>query len=170
MSVYKYHALFDRANEPEKSVVSPKLTIGIPRVLNMYEEFPFWHSFFTNCGIRVVLSRPSLFLDYEKSVHSVMSDNICFPAKLVHSHIYGLAANKDVDRIFFQRVVYERREDKSVTGSFNCPIIIGYPEVVASVIKTSKPVDSPVVSLRMTNCCSSSWSAIWRRLASTPRR
>lgn len=148
MSVYKYHALFDRANEPEKTVPTPRFTIGIPRVLNMYEEFPFWHKFFTSCGIRVVLSNPSLFLDYEKSVHTVMSDNICFPAKLVHSHIYGLAAMDNVDRIFFPRVVYERREDKTVTGSYNCPIIIGYPEVVASVIKVSKPVDSPVVSFQ----------------------
>lgn len=148
MSVYKYHALFDRAEKPEAVTPEPLLTIGIPRVLNMYEEFPFWHKFFTECGIRVVLSRPSLFLDYERSVHSVMSDNICFPAKLVHSHIYGLAATEGVDRIFFPRVVYERREDKSVSSSYNCPIIIGYPEVVASVIKTETPIDSPVISFQ----------------------
>ncbi|MGN0028278.1 MAG: acyl-CoA dehydratase activase [Marinilabiliaceae bacterium] len=146
MSERKYHMLFDRAAEPEKTVEKPLFTVGIPRALNMYEEFPFWHTFFTSCGIRVVLSRPSLFVDYEKSVHSVMSDNICFPAKLVHSHIYNLDAADGVDRIFFPRVVYEKREDESVTGSYNCPIIIGYPEVVASVIKTRKPIDSPVIS------------------------
>lgn len=146
MSERKYHMLFDRAAEPEKTVEKPLFTIGIPRALNMYEEFPFWHTFFTRCGIRVVLSKPSLFVDYEKSVHSVMSDNICFPAKLVHSHIYNLDAADGVDRIFFPRVVYEKREDESVTGSYNCPIIIGYPEVVASVIKTRRPIDSPVIS------------------------
>lgn len=148
MSVFKYHALFDRAANAERDVPAPRFTIGIPRVLNMYEEFPFWYTFFSKCGVRVMLSKPSVFLDYEKSVHTVMSDNICFPAKLVHSHIYGLAATPGVDRIFFPRVVYERREDKSVTGSFNCPIIIGYPEVVASVIKTQVPVDSPVISFQ----------------------
>lgn len=148
MSVKKYHALFDRAATPETTVAQPLFTVGIPRALNMYEEFPFWHTFFTQCGIRVVLSKPSLFVEYEKSVHSVMSDNICFPAKLVHSHIYGLDAMPDVDRIFFPRVVYEKREDDSVTGSYNCPIIIGYPEVVSSVIKTKKPVDSPVISFQ----------------------
>ena len=148
MSDKKYHMLFDRAANPEQTVEKPLFTVGIPRALNMYEEFPFWHTFFTQCGIRVVVSKPSLFVDYEKSVHSVMSDNICFPAKLVHSHIYGLDAQQGVDRIFFPRVVYEKREDESVTGSFNCPVIIGYPEVVASVIKTKKPIDSPVISFQ----------------------
>lgn len=148
MSDYKYHALFDRANEPEKLVPNPVMTIGIPRALNIYEEFPFWHTFFTKCGIRVVLSGQSLFSKYEDSVHTVMSDNICFPAKLVHSHIYELAETEGVDRIFFPRVVYEMSEDKTVTNSYNCPIIIGYPEVVASVIKTKVQVDSPVISFK----------------------
>ena len=149
MSDYKYHLLFDRAARPEEAVASPLMTIGIPRALNMYEEFPFWHKFFSECGIRVVLSSPSTYRSYEQSVHSVMSDNICFPAKLVHSHIYELAERQDVDRIFFPRVVYEMAEDKTVTNSYNCPIIIGYPEVVASVVKTGgKPVDSPVVSFK----------------------
>lgn len=148
MSNRKYHELFDRAANPEAQVPNPRFTIGIPRALGMYEEFPFWHKLFTTCGIRVVLSEPSTYVKYEKSVHSVMSDNICFPAKLVHSHIYQLAERSDVDRIFFPRVVYEVVEDKTVTNSYNCPIIIGYPEVVASVIKTNKIVDSPVISFK----------------------
>ncbi len=148
MSDRKYHELFDRAADPEKLTPNPIFTIGIPRALNMYEEFPFWHTFFVRCGVRVVLSRPSTYIKYEKSVHSVMSDNICFPAKLVHSHIYELADNEAVDRIFFPRVVYEAVEDKTVTNSYNCPVIIGYPEVVASVIKTQKLVDSPVISFK----------------------
>ncbi len=147
LSQVKYHDLFDRAANPEKQVPNPVLTIGIPRALNMYEEFPFWHTFFTACGVRVVLSSTSTYHNYEKGVHTVMSDNICFPAKLVHSHIYELG-DMGVDRIFFPRVVYEKPEDKTTTNSFNCPIIIGYPEVVQCSIDSKVPIDSPVITFR----------------------
>ena len=100
----KYALLFDRET-PETG----NRTIGIPRVLNMYENYPFWHALFTRCGIRVVLSDISTFVSYEKALNSVMSDNICFPAKLAHSHIYELAA-KGVDRIFYPWAVYEKPE------------------------------------------------------------
>ncbi|MCQ2192984.1 MAG: acyl-CoA dehydratase activase-related protein [Paludibacteraceae bacterium] len=144
ISLQKYHELFDRADKatPNKNA---KLTIGIPRVLNMYEEFPFWHTFFTELGINVVLSATSTYQRYERGVHTVMSDNICFPAKLVHSHIYDLQ-EQNVDRIFYPRVVYEQTEDKTATSSYNCPIVIGYPEVVHSAIDTKIPIDSPVIS------------------------
>lgn len=146
MSQRKYHELFDRADlhKPGERK-SGVLRIGIPRVLNMYEEFPFWHTFFTSLGIEVVLSSTSTYQRYEKGVHSVMSDNICFPAKLVHSHIYELE-DSDIDRIFYPRVVYEKAEDKTATSSFNCPIIIGYPEVIHSAIDAKIPIDSPVIS------------------------
>ena len=146
MSNRKYHELFDRAEMPSQ-LTHPLMKMGIPRALNMYEEFPFWHTFFTECNIEVVLSSTSTYRNYEKGVHSVMSDNICFPAKLVHSHIYELQ-QKGVDRIFFPRVVYEKEEDKSVANSFNCPIIIGYPEVVNSAIESEIPIDSPVISFK----------------------
>ena len=145
LSLAKYKALFDRENltAGEGSL----LVIGIPRVLNQYEEFPFWHTFFTKLGIRVVLSSTSTYSRYEKGVHTVMSDNICFPAKLVHAHIYDLVET-GVTRIFFPRVVYEKAEDRTSTSSFNCPVIIGYPEVVQSSIApdVSVPIDSPVIS------------------------
>lgn len=147
MSNRKYHELFDRADEEKEKLSSPVMRIGIPRALNMYEEFPFWHTFFKACNIEVVLSSTSTYHNYEKGVHSVMSDNICFPAKLVHSHIYELQ-QKGVDRIFFPRVVYEREEDKSVANSFNCPIIIGYPDVINSAIESEIPIDSPVVTFK----------------------
>ena len=146
MSARKYHELFDRAEQPSK-LITPLFKMGIPRALNMYEEFPFWHTFFTECNIQVVLSSTSTYRNYEKGVHSVMSDNICFPAKLVHSHIYELQ-DSGVDRIFFPRVVYERVEDDAAHNSFNCPIIIGYPEVVNSAIDSEIPIDSPVISFK----------------------
>ena len=102
---YKYKLLFDRAKESEERRVKNEesnssnanakqddssLTIGIPRILGMYEEFPFWHSLFTSCGFNVLLSSPSTYHNYESQLKAVMSDNICFPAKLVHSHIAEL--------------------------------------------------------------------------------
>ena len=123
----------------------PLMTIGIPRCLNMYEDYPFWHTLFTACGIKVVLSAPSRFAAYEHSACMVMSDNICFPAKLVHSHIQNL---KDcgVDRIFMPFVVYGRLE--AGQNSYNCPIVTGYAEVVKSVQGDGIPVDSPTVSFK----------------------
>ena len=147
MSAVKYKELFDRADNSTEKLSNPIFTIGIPRALNMYEEFPFWHTFFKECNIQVELSSTSTYQNYEKGVHSVMSDNICFPAKLVHSHIYELQ-HKKVDRIFFPRVVYEKTEDNTVDNSFNCPIIIGYPDVVNSAIESEIPIDSPVITFK----------------------
>ena len=138
----KYALLFDRET-PETN----NRTIGIPRVLNMYENYPFWHALFTRCGIRVVLSDISTFVSYEKALNSVMSDNICFPAKLAHSHIYELAA-KGVDRIFYPWAVYEKPEGPDTRNSYNCPVVAGYPEVVRNAIMPEVPVDSPVVTFR----------------------
>ncbi len=137
----KLELLFNRTDRTEQ----PEGVIGIPRCLNMYEEYPFWHTLFTRCGMKVVLSAPSSFPRYEERVRLVMSDNICFPAKLVHSHIEDLAGRK-VDRIFMPFVVYERLEGGQ--NSYNCPIVSGYPEVVRSVQRTGIPFDSPAITFK----------------------
>lgn len=121
------------------------MTIGIPRCLNMYEEFPFWQALFVNAGIRVQLSDSSSFKTYEKEARKVMSDNICFPAKLVHSHIQNLVA-KQVDRIFMPFVVFERKDGG--INSYNCPIVSGYSEVVKGTVFTDIPIDSPAVTFK----------------------
>ena len=123
----------------------PLLTIGIPRCLNMYEEFPFWHTLFTSCGIRVCLSDPSNFQQYERHARMVMSDNICFPAKLVHSHVQDLIDRK-VDRVFMPFVVFEKQEKEQ--NSYNCPIVTGYSEVVKSVQAEGIPVDAPAINFK----------------------
>lgn len=138
----KNNLIFSRQSNVEK----PRLTIGIPRALNMYEEYPFWHSLFTSCGINVVLSEPSKFTEYEKNVRMVMSDNICFPAKLVHSHIENLQ-NKNIDRIFMPFVVYENESDNE-QNSYNCPIVTAYSTVVKNVQSSKIPIDTPVISFR----------------------
>lgn len=138
----KLHLLFDR---PERR--DGRMTIGIPRCLNMFEEYPFWHTLLYNCDIRVVLSDASNMPSYESNVRKVMSDNICFPAKLVHSHIATLAAS-GVDRILMPYVIYERAEDRQAVNSYNCPIVSGYSDVVRSVENLSVPLDTPTVSFR----------------------
>ncbi|WP_195662310.1 acyl-CoA dehydratase activase [Bacteroides congonensis] len=138
----KVALLFDR----NVNIPSPVSTIGIPRILNMYEEYPFWHTLFTACGIQVRLSEPSTYRKYETAANMVMSDNICFPAKLVHSHIDNLIQH-NVDRIFMPFVVFEKK-DKQQQNSYNCPIVSGYSEVIKSVQEENIPIDAPSVTFK----------------------
>ncbi|MCL2878141.1 MAG: acyl-CoA dehydratase activase-related protein, partial [Acidobacteria bacterium] len=140
----KRRLLFDRAQTP-KPAGAP--VIGIPRVLNMYEEYPFWHTLFDACGIKIVLSDSSTFGLYESGARCVMSDNLCFPAKLAHGHILNLIA-QGVDRVFMPYVVYEKQEGADEANSYNCPIVSGYCDVVKSVTDTKVPIDSPEISFR----------------------
>ena len=137
----KLDLLFNRKSE----VKSSKAVIGIPRCLNMYEEYPFWHTLFSRCGIEVVLSAPSSFPAYEEKAKLVMSDNICFPAKLVHTHIQNLI-DRRVERVFMPFVVYEKLEGGQ--NSYNCPIVSSYSEVVKSVQGTDVPIDTPVITFK----------------------
>ena len=138
----KLELLFDRSAD----IPQPLFTIGIPRILNMYEEYPFWHTLFTACGIQVQLSEPSTFSKYETAAGMVMSDNICFPAKLVHSHIRNLT-QQNVNRIFMPFVVFEKK-DKQQQNSYNCPIVSGYSEVIKSVQEENIPIDAPTITFK----------------------
>lgn len=141
----KHEMLFNRVSTTN---ATRPIVIGIPRVLNMYEEYPFWHTLLQSCGFKVVLSDESNFRRYEQNAHYVMSDNICFPAKLAHSHISNLQA-KGVDRIFMPFVVYEQSSIKA-NNSYNCPIVTGYAEVIKNVQDHTVPIDSPVITLKDT--------------------
>ncbi len=146
---------FDRKNEIlfDKEVKAENIqkgkTIGIPRVLNMYENYPFWHTLLTECGFNVRLSPESTYPLYQKGVGGVMSDNICFPAKLVHGHILTLIEQK-VDRIFYPIIPKEEKEFCSSSNSFNCPVVTGYPDVIRSSVdpegRYGMPFDKPVVN------------------------
>ncbi len=148
LSLHKAELAFKK--NPKGIVKNPVLTIGIPRVLNMYENFPFWYTLFTQCGIEVKNSARSTFKMYERGLGTVMADNICFPAKLVHGHILDLV-DKKVDRIFFPYVTYESMEPKA-NNSYNCPIVAGYSDVVKSAINTKAkyniPLDAPVINFK----------------------
>lgn len=129
MFEYKYNRLFDYTPlEPSQAV---RGEIGIPRVLNFYDSYPFWFTLLTNLGFRVVLSSDSSKKLYEKGIDTITSDSICYPAKLVHGHIMDLV-EKGVKRIFYPCVIFEEKEDKKSQNQFNCPIVMSYPEVIKS--------------------------------------
>ncbi len=127
------------------STHNSQLKIGLPRCLNIFEEYPFWHALFTACGIEVVLSSPSDYGRYERVARQIMSDNICFPAKLAHAHVQELVDRK-VDRVFMPFVVYERSRGEQ--NSYNCPVVTGYSQVIKSVQTTDVPIDAPVFSFK----------------------
>jgi len=141
--------IFDQPLLPTRK---PILTFGIPRVLNMFENFPFWANFLTACGFKVVLSDPSDASLFERGIRTVMSDNICFPGKLANGHILDLIEKK-VERILYPIVVSEAKEDSEALNSFNCPVVTGYPDVIRSAIdpegRYGIPLDCPVVSFRV---------------------
>lgn len=132
---YKYRRTFGYT--PLTQEEANRGSIGIPRVLNMYENYPFWFTLFNSLGFRVVLSALSSKKLYEKGLETIPSESACFPAKLCHGHIMDLI-EKGVDTIFYPSVVYERKEFQEVANHYNCPIVISYPEVIKNNIDEIK--------------------------------
>lgn len=144
----KLELLFERPMAPPAKSC---MTIGVPRVLNTYDDFPFWNTLLVECGFRVQLSDPSSPELFRTGTATVMSENICFPAKLVHGHILNLI-KKGVDRIFYPMVFAESKEFVDSFSSFNCPIVTGYPDVIASAINPlaqhATPLDMPPITFQ----------------------
>jgi predicted CoA-substrate-specific enzyme activase len=142
----KRELLFDRPAAPADP---PRLTLGLPRALNFYENYPFWCTLFVECGFEVRLSRASSAAIFEKGAATVMSENICFPAKLLHGHVFDLI-DTGADRIFYPMVFYEQREFADAVNCFNCPVVSGYPDVVRSAIDPAGrfgiPFDQPAIT------------------------
>lgn len=134
---YKYRRVFDY--KPLLPSVAPRGTIGIPRGLNMYDNYPFWHTFFTSLGFRVILSPRSSKKIYEMGMETIPSESVCYPAKLMHGHIESLI-KRGVNTIFYPSVVFERIEDKNSNNHFNCPIVQSYPEVIKNNVENIKQV------------------------------
>lgn len=128
-------------NSGVAQVPNSKLRLGIPRVLSIYENYPFWKTLFISVGIEPVLSSVSTTKLYEKGAGSIMSDNICFPAKLSHGHIIDLV-EKGVDRVFYPFSLYEKKEFDKSHNCYNCPIVTAYSEVLKN-IQVDIPLDAP---------------------------
>ncbi len=122
---YKAERIF--AYEPLAENAAKRGVIGIPRVLNIYENYPFWATFFRELGFRVVLSPKSSRKIYELGMESIPSESECYPAKLSHGHVQWLI-NEGVKTIFHPCVFYEHQETKDAQNHFNCPIVISYAE------------------------------------------
>ncbi len=122
---YKLKRYFNYEPLPEDE--AKRGTVGIPRVLNMYENYPFWHTFFTTLGYRVILSPLSSHNIYELGIESIPSESECYPAKLAHGHIKWLI-DKHPDFIFYPAVFYERDEIRDTNNHYNCPIVTSYSE------------------------------------------
>ncbi len=123
----KNELLFDREILEESE--AKRGVIGIPRVLNMYEDYPFWHAFFTHLGFSIVLSPPTNKDMYQNGMDTISSDTACYPAKVVHGQIKWLVEN-GVKRIFYPSINYEMVEDKTAPNHYNCPVVATYPEVI----------------------------------------
>ncbi|NLI92690.1 MAG: 2-hydroxyacyl-CoA dehydratase [Peptococcaceae bacterium] len=124
---YKFQRLFGYTPLAKENAY--RGIIGIPRVLNMYENYPFWFTFFTYLGFRVELSPVSTKKIYESGMDTISSDTACYPAKIAHGHIVSLV-NQGVRHIFYPCIPWERREFKEADNTYNCPIVISYAEVL----------------------------------------
>lgn len=129
---YKNERIFNYVPLEEKDAI--RGTIGIPRVLNMYEDYPFWFTLFTKLGFRVVISDKSTRKTYERGMESMPSESVCYPAKLTHGHIMNLI-DKGIKNIFYPCMIYSREEDKEANNRYNCPIVISYSEVLKNNIE-----------------------------------
>ena len=132
----KLRLLFDRPVLDPAS--APEGTIGIPRVLNMYEHYPYWNALFTTLGFAVVLSGPSDKKTLAAATGTIPSQSLCFPAKLAHGHVVELA-ERGVKRVWLPCVPREGTPFKEADGRFACPVVAGYPEALRLNMRSSYP-------------------------------
>ena len=133
---YKQERLFNYY-KPLDEKNAPRGTIGIPRVLNMYEDYPFWFTFFTSLGFRVIISEKSTRKTYEKGMESMPSESVCYPAKLSHGHVISLI-QQGIKTIFYPCMPYSRKEYEKADNHYNCPIVISYSEVLKNNVEELK--------------------------------
>ena len=126
---YKYKRCFAYRRLTDKKATRGE--IGIPRALNMYENYPFWFTLLTTLGFKVMISGRSSHELFETGIESIASENICYPAKLVHGHIKWLI-NKGIKTIFYPCVSYEENLVPNTDNHYNCPVVANYPLVVGA--------------------------------------
>lgn len=124
----KYKRLF-AYYRPLPEDKAPRGVVGIPRVLNIYENYPFWFTFFTELGYSVKLSPRSSREVYGKGIETMPSESVCYPAKIAHGHIQSLI-DAGVKFVFYPCLPYERQEDPNADNHYNCPVVGSYPEVI----------------------------------------
>lgn len=148
---YKYNRLFGyKPIDPDKA---KRGVVGIPRVLNMYEDYPLWYTFFTELGYSVRLTPKTNRRIYELGIESIPSESVCYPAKLVHGHVKFLI-DEGINFIFYPCIAYEHQEITHADSCFNCPIVTSYPENIKNNLEEirTKNIDfrNPFFSLANT--------------------
>ena len=133
---YKYERIF--SYEPVKG--APRGIIGVPRALNIFENYPLWFTFLTELGFEVRLSSPSSRAILEQGVDTIPSDTVCYPAKLVHGHIVDLV-KQGVKKIFYPCIPFEQKEFVEANNNYNCPVVTSYPELIRNNIDYLKEND-----------------------------
>ena len=126
---YKYKRCFAYRRLTDKKATRGE--IGIPRVLNMYENYPFWFTLLTSLGFKVMISGRSSHELFETGIESIASENVCYPAKLVHGHVKWLL-NKGIKTIFYPCVSYEENLVPDTDNHYNCPVVANYPVVIGA--------------------------------------
>ena len=134
---YKNKRVFNYKPLPLKE--AQRGMIGIPRVLNMYEDYPFWFTFFNQLKYRVVLSGISSKKIYELGMGTIPSESVCYPGKIAHGHITDLI-NKKINKIFYPCISYNIKEDENAGNHYNCPIVVSYPESIDANIDMNNVV------------------------------
>ena len=129
---YKYKRLFKY--KPLSIEAARRGTLGLPRALNMYENYPFWFTLLTSLGFRVIISGQSNHKLFEKGMDSIPSESVCYPAKLAHGHIADLIS-KGIKTIFYPDLPYEQKEVEAANNHYNCPIVASYPEVIKNNVE-----------------------------------
>ena len=129
---YKYQRLFEHYI-PLPLENAPRGVVGIPRVLNIYENYPLWFTLFTELGFRVELSSPSNKSIYNLGLSTIPSQTVCYPAKLSHGHIMDLI-QRHVPRIFYPCIPQENQDFSGQDNTYNCPVVGGYPELLRNNI------------------------------------
>ncbi|MDD4371015.1 MAG: acyl-CoA dehydratase activase-related protein [Anaerostipes sp.] len=132
---YKLHRMFDYPSLPKEE--APRGVIGIPRVLNLYENYPFWHTLFTKLGFRVELSPDSSRKIYELGIESIPSESECYPAKLAHGHVMWLL-KQGIKDIFYPCIPFEQNETQEANNHYNCPIVTSYAENIKNNMEELK--------------------------------
>lgn len=122
---YKFNRLFDY--EPLAEGEATRGVIGIPRVLNMYENYPFWFTFLTKLKYRVLISPKSSRDIYTLGIESIPSESECYPAKISHGHVMWLL-KQEIKTIFYPCIPYEQNEAPDANNHYNCPIVTSYAE------------------------------------------
>ena len=149
---YKYDRLFNGYTPLERDN-APRGEIGIPRVLNIYENYPLWFTLFTELGFRVILSDKSTRSLFISGLETIPSQTVCYPAKIAHGHVLNLI-KKGVKNIFYPCIPREKMEFLDSDDNFNCPIVGSYPEVIRlnvfdlkeeniNFIQPFLPIDNP---------------------------